>query len=51
MSETPPFPASQVEWEVHWAFYRLTVAQRDRAWREIEFLKRALQAMACEDDG
>lgn len=34
----PALPSSQAEWEVHVAFYRLTVAQRDRAWREIESL-------------
>lgn len=37
--ETPPMPTSQQEWEVHWAFYRITVQQRDLAWRELERLK------------
>jgi hypothetical protein len=35
-------PASQAEWEAHWAFYRLTVAQRDSAWQEIERLQMLL---------
>lgn len=39
----PPMPKSQEEWEAHWAFYRLTVMQRDAAWREIERLRRAIR--------
>jgi hypothetical protein len=35
----PELPVSLSEWEAHWAFYRLTVDQRDRAWREVEELK------------
>lgn len=35
----PPMPTSQAEWEVHWAFYKITVAQRNLAWRELERLK------------
>lgn len=36
---TPPMPTSQDEWEIHWAFYQLTIAQRDSAWREVELLR------------
>jgi hypothetical protein len=43
---TPPMPASQEEWAAHWAFYELTVAQRDRAWREIERLRPPVTAPA-----
>jgi hypothetical protein len=32
-------PTSQEEWEAHWAFYKLTLAQRDAAWREIATLR------------
>jgi hypothetical protein len=39
MDETPPMPTSQAEWETHWAFYRLTVMQRDAAWREVEAIR------------
>ena len=46
--ETPPMPASQQEWEVHWSFYRLTVAERDQAWREIEKLRSLLRQEADE---
>jgi hypothetical protein len=31
-------PTSEAEWEAQWAFYRLTVQQRDAAWRENERL-------------
>jgi hypothetical protein len=37
--DVPPMPTSEEEWAVHWAFYRLTVMQRDLAWRELERLK------------
>jgi hypothetical protein len=39
---TPPMPANQEEWEAHWAFYTLTVKQRDAAWEEIRFLRQLL---------
>jgi hypothetical protein len=39
MADYPPMPATQEEWEVHWAFYKLAVMQRDQAWAEIERLK------------
>ena len=47
MSEgtTPPMPATQAEWEAHWAFYRLTVAQRDRAWAEVRELRQLLERL------
>lgn len=32
---TPPMPTSQAEWECFWAFYELTVLQRDAAWRQL----------------
>ena len=32
----PPMPTSEAEWQTHWAFYKLTVAQRDAAWRALE---------------
>ena len=35
-------PTSQAEWEIHWAFYKLTVAQRDAAWHEVEKLRTVL---------
>lgn len=35
---TPPMPTNPVEWETHWAFYKLTVMQRDHAWLEVERL-------------
>jgi hypothetical protein len=44
----PPMPTSQGEWEVHWAFYKLTVAQRDAAWREVEELRRAIALIALD---
>lgn len=42
--DVPPMPTSQAEWEAHWAFYRLTVMQRDAAWRDLEAAKVALDA-------
>lgn len=38
-NEIPPRPKTDREWAAHWAFYKLTAAQRDNAWREIEALK------------
>lgn len=38
-NDYPPMPTTEAEWRAHWAFYRLTVAQRDAAWRELERLK------------
>ena len=38
-------PQSQAEWEAHWAFYRLTVLQRDQAWREVRDLRRLLERL------
>jgi hypothetical protein len=35
----PDMPSSEAEWRCHWAFYRLTVKQRDAAWREVERLR------------
>jgi len=29
--KTPPMPASEDEWAAHWAFYQLTVSERDEA--------------------
>ena len=47
MSETtPPMPASQEEWEAHWAFYKLTVLRRDEAWAENTRLVEAIQKLA-----
>lgn len=47
MSETtPPMPQSQQEWEAHWAFYQLTLLQRNQAWAEIESLKRTLDELS-----
>jgi hypothetical protein len=43
MGEMPPMPQTEAEWSVHWAFYQLTVAQRDRAWREVETLQARLR--------
>jgi hypothetical protein len=36
-------PTSQAEWEAHWAFYELTVKQRDGAWVETRDLRRILE--------
>lgn len=36
---TPPMPTSQAEWAAHWAFYRLTVLQRDRAWSDLAAMR------------
>jgi len=38
-------PASQGEWEAHWAFYKLTVAQRDAAWAELEDMSRMIRQL------
>lgn len=46
MDETPPRPETDAEWAAHWAFYKLTVAQRDAAWREIEQIKARLMQNA-----
>ncbi len=32
----PPMPATEAEWQAHWTFYKLTVAQRDAAWRQTD---------------
>lgn len=45
MTTTPPMPASQAEWEAHWAFYKLTVAERDQAWHEIRELRLLLERL------
>ena len=45
-NDTPPMPQSQEEWEAHWAFYRLTVQQRDQAWTEVRTLREALEQIA-----
>ena len=37
--DPPPMPTTQAEWEVHWFFYRLTIRQRDAAWRELARLE------------
>lgn len=42
-----PLP-SEKEWALHVAFYRLTVAQRDRAWRRILELESAYKQIARE---
>jgi hypothetical protein len=42
---TPPMPASQEEWEAHWAFYKLTVKQRDAAWSEVTHLRQLLDRL------
>jgi hypothetical protein len=42
---TPPLPTSQAEWEAHWAFYKLTVAQRDLAWRQEERLHNVIERL------
>lgn len=39
MTDYPDMPETEAEWRAHWAFYRLTLAQRDAAWREIEALR------------
>jgi hypothetical protein len=44
--EYPEMPTSEEEWRAHWAFYKLTVAQRDGAWREIEELKAQMKTAA-----
>lgn len=41
MDSTPPMPATEAEWVIHWAIYKLTVSQRDAAWRELEESKSA----------
>jgi hypothetical protein len=41
----PPMPATEAEWRVYWAFYRMTIAQRDAAWREISALNRQYEAL------
>ena len=38
-------PASQEEWEAHWAFYKLTVLQRDAAWSEVTNLRQLLERL------
>lgn len=45
----PPMPTSEEEWRAHCAFYRLTVDQRDRAWREIEDLKKKIDTKEKRD--
>jgi hypothetical protein len=45
----PDMPADEAEWRCHWAFYKLTVAQRDAAWREIEHLRRLVEAPGSEE--
>jgi hypothetical protein len=42
---TPPMPQSQEEWEAHWAFYKLTVAQRDAAWSEVRGLRQMIDRL------
>jgi predicted GTPase len=42
---TPPMPATQEEWETHWAFYLLTVKQRDAAWSEVRHLREMLEIL------
>ena len=44
VSEYPPLPETEEEWKAHVAFYRLTVMQRDAAWRENERLRDLLAA-------
>jgi hypothetical protein len=44
---TPPMPQSQEEWETHWAFYKLTVAQRNLAWNELEQMRDLITAIAA----
>lgn len=43
----PPMPQSQVEWEAHWAFYKLTVAQRNLAWSELEQCRETVTTLAA----
>ena len=38
-------PATQAEWEAHWAFYRLTVMQRDAAWSEVKNLRQMVDRL------
>jgi hypothetical protein len=45
MADYPPMPTSQEEWEAHWAFYKLTVQQRDAAWSEIKELRQLLERL------
>lgn len=44
----PEMPSSEDEWQTHVAFYRLTAAQRDRAWRRITELESAYKQIARE---
>jgi len=47
LDDPPPSPA---EYRAHIAFYNLTVAQRDRAWRRIEDLGAALKKIREADE-
>lgn len=38
----PAGPPTEEEWRCHQAFHTLTVAQRDRAWREIAQLRQQI---------
>lgn len=41
---------SDGEWKAHQAFYKLTVAQRDGAWRESEVLRGAIKGFLATWD-
>jgi len=42
MREIPPRPSTDETWAAHWAFYVLTVSQRNQAWHEAKVLREQL---------